>query len=169
MFLAFVFLGTLAIPGASGQVQGVPVVLIGDAIQRSHISSSTELPEQPRPNPPKAFLSARVNPYSILTAGVYVAVWMDMTRTESEMPHFKEQDPLAKPLLLLPKPLYFLSGTLTATGVNWLGGKMRESQRWHKIWWLPQAISAAGNMSGYGYTRANASPSEASLRRSKAK
>lgn len=38
-------------------------------------------------------------------------------------------DPLAKPLLLLPKQLYYASGTLFATGVNWLGPRMERSAR----------------------------------------
>jgi hypothetical protein len=84
---------------------------------------------------------------------VYAAVWLDMTETQSSMPNFKEADPLARPFLLLPKPLYYASGTMLGTGVNWLGLKMQRSERWRKIWWLPQAVSIAANLSGYGYTR----------------
>jgi hypothetical protein len=114
-------------------------------------------------------LRARINPFSVLTAGVYAASWLDMTETQSLMPHFKEDDPLARPLLLLPKPLYYASGTLFATDVNWLGLRMERSPRWHKIWWLPQALSIAGGLSGYAYTRSNSSKTTISSTRAAGK
>jgi hypothetical protein len=69
-------------------------------------------------------IRARFSPHVILSAGVYAAVWLDMTETQASMPNFKEADPLARPFLLLPKPLYYASGTMLGTGVNWLGFKM---------------------------------------------
>jgi hypothetical protein len=98
-------------------------------------------------------IRARFSPHVILSAGVYAAVWLDMTETQASMPNFKEADPLARPFLLLLKPLYYASGTMLGTGVNWLGFKMQRSERWHKIWWVPQVLSIAANLSGYGYTR----------------
>jgi hypothetical protein len=55
--------------------------------------------------------------------------------------------------------LIFRVGSLLATGVDWLAWKMKESPRRHKGWWLPQAISIAGNISGYGYTCSNTNAS----------
>ena len=112
-------------------------------------------PDLPRWNPKKPILGARINPYSVLSAGVYAASWTDMLKTESSLPNFREDDPLARPFVALPRPLYFASASLMATGVNWAAWKMKESPRWHKIWWLPQAVSIAANMSGYGYTCSN--------------
>ena len=93
--------------------------------------------------------------YFVLSAGVYAAAGLDMQQSESMMPHFDERDPLARPFLRLPAPAYYASAALFATGVNWLGWKMARSERWHKIWWLPQVASMAGNMAGYGYTRSH--------------
>ena len=60
--------------------------------------------------------------------------------------------------LRLPTPAYYASAALFATGMNFLGWKMARSARWHKIWWVPQLATMAGNMAGYGYTRAHPSP-----------
>jgi hypothetical protein len=138
---------------ARAQTEGVPVVLVQHAIHDPQIWSLPDAEALPRLEPRKPLIRARISPYVILSAGVYTAVWLDMTETQASMPNFKEADPLARPFLLLPKPLYYASGTMLGTGVNWLGLKMQRSERWHKIWWLPQAVSIAANLSGYGYTR----------------
>jgi len=138
---------------ARAQTEGIPVALLQHAIHDQHISSSVNADAPSRWEPRKPFIRARLSPYLFLSSGVYAAVWMDMTETQSAMPNFREADPLARPFLLLPKPLYYVSGTMMGTGVNWLGLKMQRSERWHRIWWLPQVISIAGNLSGYGYTR----------------
>lgn len=67
----------------------------------------------------------------------------------------------------LPKPLYYASGAAFATSVNWLGLKMERSPRWHKICWLPQAISIAGNLGGFAYTRSNSIVTQNSSTRAK--
>jgi hypothetical protein len=156
-FVAILLLASAGAPTARAQAQAMPVGLIDATIHDLQNPSVAGRGDLPPWNPRKPFLRARINPFSILTGGVYAASWLDMTETQSFMPHFKEADPLAKPLLLLPKPLYYASGTLIATGVNWLGLRMERSPRWHKIWWLPQALSIAGNLSGYAYTRSNSS------------
>jgi len=156
------------VPGALAQSQGIPASLIAGVIHdmenRGPVAPAAELPER---NPRKAFVLARVNPFSVLAAGVYTASWLDMTETQSFMPHFHEADPFVRPLLNLPKPLYYASGTLFATSVNWLGLKMERSPRWHKIWWLPQAISIAGNLGGFAYTRSNSIVAQNSSKRAK--
>jgi hypothetical protein len=142
---------------AQGQTEGIPVALVQHAIHDPQISSSADveaLPRlEPRLEPRKPIVRPRISPYVILSAGVYTAAGLDMTETQSSMPNFKEADPLARPFVGLPKPLYYASGTMLGTGVNWLGLKMQRSERWHKIWWLPQAVSIAANLSAYGYTR----------------
>jgi hypothetical protein len=156
-FVAVLLLASGSAPTAHAQAQAIPVGLIDATIHDLQNPNAAERGNLPPWNPRKPFLRARINPFSVLTAGVYAASWLDMTETQSFMPHFKEDDPLARPLLLLPKPLYYASGALFATGVNGLGLRMERSPRWHKIWWLPQALSIAGNLSGYAYTRSNSS------------
>ncbi|MGA7914936.1 MAG: hypothetical protein WCA00_06850 [Candidatus Acidiferrales bacterium] len=96
--------------------------------------------------------------FFVLSAGVYTAAGLDMEQTGASLPHFREYDPLARPLVGLPTSAYYVAGALFATGVNWLGWKMARSPRWHKIWWVPQATSIAGNLAGYSYTRAHELP-----------
>jgi hypothetical protein len=100
--------------------------------------------------PPKSFW--------VLTAGVYTAAGLDMQRSESMLPDFDERDPIVRPVLRLPAPAYYASAALFATGINFLGWKMARYERWHKVWWVPQVASMAGNLAGYGYTRAHPSP-----------
>jgi hypothetical protein len=170
-YIGFVVALVLApgmVPGLRAQSQGIPASLITSAIHdmenRAPVAPAAELPER---NPRKAFVLARVNPFSVLAAGVYTASWLDMTETQSFMPHFHEADPFVRPLLSLPKPLYYASGTAFATSLNWLGLKMERSPRWHKICWLPQAISIAGNLGGFAYTRSNSIVTQTSSTRTK--
>jgi hypothetical protein len=60
-----------------------------------------------------------------------------------------EANPLARPLLKLPAPAYYACGAALATGVNWVGLRMSRSKRFRRVWWLPQALSVAGNTRGY--------------------
>lgn len=95
---------------------------------------------------------------------VYTAAALDMHATEEtvqrvnqlhkEYPWFPEDysfeaDPLARPFLKLPAAAYYACGVALATGVNWLGLRMSRSKRFRKVWWLPQALSVAGNAHGY--------------------
>jgi hypothetical protein len=91
--------------------------------------------------------------YFLLSAGVYIAAAMDMQESASLRPNFHEDDPLAKPFAKLPLPAYYAHGAAFATGVNWVGWKMARSERWHKVWWLPQVCSITGNMMGYWHTK----------------
>jgi hypothetical protein len=149
--IAILIAGTFC--AARAQTEGIPVALVQHAIHDQRISSSEDAESSRKREPRKALTNARFSPYLILSAGVYTAAWLDMSETQSSMPNFTEEDPLARPFLVLPKPLYYTSGTMLGTAVNWLGWKMQRSERWHRIWWLPQAVSIATNLSAYGYTR----------------
>jgi hypothetical protein len=166
-FMAALLLGLGSASITSAQTQALPVGLIQNTIQGLQNRGTADRGELPRWNPRKPFLGARVNLFSGLAVGVYTAAGRDMANTQSLMPHFHEADPLARPLLRLPPPLYYASGTLFATSVNWLGLKMQRSSRWHKICWLPQAISIAGNLSGFAYTRSNSIATQSSSTRAK--
>lgn len=90
---------------------------------------------------------------------VYTAAALDMHATEQNRQLYQkypgyfygdyEADPFARPFVRLPAPAYYACGIAMATGVNWLGFRMSRSPRFHKIWWLPQALSVAGNTRGY--------------------
>ena len=121
-------------------------------------------------NPIKS-VSAPRKPFLLLGALVYAAAVYDMRETElgkrrwnrsvsialqtcprcisnGELVWFSDNDPLARPIVNLPTPAYFATGIAIATGVNFLGWKMARSQRFHKIWFVPQSISIAGNSWG---------------------
>jgi hypothetical protein len=104
--------------------------------------------------PPKAAASTlgERKRFILLSSIAYGAAFLDMHETISQRANFEERDPLAKPFVRLPKPAYYAIGTTIATGVNGLSWKMAHSERWHRVWWVPQAISVFGNSFGYGYT-----------------
>ena len=89
------------------------------------------------------------------SAAVYTAALLDMSETSSKLPNFREYDPLARPLLKLPTPLYFGTGVALATGINLAGWKMERSSRWRREWWIAQTVSIIGNLGGYAYTKAH--------------
>ena len=144
------------LPTARAQI--VPVSLTRTTAADSRIPSGTPLAPLPRTEVRRALKIAPPKSFFALSAGVYAAAGLDMQQSESMLPHFDEKDPLARPFLRLPAPAYYAAAALFATGVNFLGWKMARSERWHKIWWLPQVTSMAGNLAGYGYTRAHPGP-----------
>lgn len=148
----------LAALSTVAHAQIVPVSLTKTTVADSRIPSGTVLAPLPRNEPRRAIKTALPKSFFVLSAGVYTAAGLDMQLSESMLPHFEEKDPLARPFLRLPAPAYYASAALFATGVNFLGWKMARSERWHKIWWLPQVASMAGNLAGYSYTRAHPSP-----------
>lgn len=86
-----------------------------------------------------------------LSTAVYAASLADMhetmrVRNES---WWYERDPLARPIVRLPAPAYYTTGLALATGVNWVSWKMGHSRRWHKLAFVPQVISIAGNSYGF--------------------
>ena len=56
-----------------------------------------------------------------------------------------ESDPTARPFTGLPRPAYVLSSVAIGGAVSALGLKMQESQRFHRVWWVPQALQIVGN------------------------
>jgi hypothetical protein len=91
--------------------------------------------------------------FILLSVGVYAAAAMDMQESVSLMPRFHEDDPFTKPFARLPVPACYATGFAFSTGLNWLAWKLARSEKWHKVWWIPQVCSIAGNMAGYGYTK----------------
>jgi hypothetical protein len=151
----FIFLAVL-LPVARAQI--VPVSLTKTTGTDSRIPTRTVLAPPPHSELRRAVKPAVPKSFWVLTAGVYTAAGLDMQRSESMLPNFDERDPIVRPFLRLPAPAYYASAALFATGINFLGWKMALSERWQKIWWMPQVATMAGNFAGYGYTRAHPSP-----------
>lgn len=149
------FLAAL-LPAAHAQI--VPVSLLHETTGDSKIPSGVVPAPLPQNEVRRAVKPALPKSYWVLTAGVCTAAGLDMHQSESMLPHFEEKDPIVRPFLRLPAPAYYASAALFAAGMNFLGWKMARSERWHKIWWLPQVTSMAGNLAGYGYTRAHPGP-----------
>lgn len=98
------------------------------------------------PKPP-----ARTYPHRsfiVLSGIVYTAAWIDMHRTYPRRHRIAEQDPFVRPLLKLPAPAYYATGFVLATGINYLSWRMSRSKRFHRIWFLPQVLTIAGNTYG---------------------
>jgi hypothetical protein len=150
--------------GALAQTEGIPVVLLRAEIRAYRASFGVSSTQDREWKPRAALIRPRINSFAVLSAGVYTANIMDMVKTQSSLPNFEERDPLARPLLLLPRPLYYASGVLMATGVNYLGIRLRESPRFHRVWWLPQVISIGANLGGFVYTEENTYSSPHSAR-----
>jgi hypothetical protein len=144
-----------ALPAAHAQI--APVSLAREPAGDAKIPSGNVLTPLPR-EVRRAVQPALPKSFWVLTAGVYTAAGLDMQRSESMLPNFGEREPMVRPLLRLPAPAYYASAALFATGVNFLGWKVARSERWHKICWLPQVTSMAGDLAGYGYTRAHPAP-----------
>jgi hypothetical protein len=142
---------------SAARAQIVPVSLVHDAAGDSKIPSEVVLAPLPHSEVRRAVKPALPKSFFLLTAGVYTAADLDMQRSEAMLPNFDERDPFVRPFLRLPAPAYYASAALFATGINFLGWRMARSERWHKIWWVPQVCSMAGNLAGYGYTRAHPS------------
>lgn len=88
-----------------------------------------------------------------MSAAVYGFAFLDMRETMSLGPGLIEHDPLARPFTRLSPPAYYLTGAALATGVNLIAWKLGHSRRWQKLWWIPQAACASGNLYGCSKTR----------------
>lgn len=95
--------------------------------------------------------SFRKRRFVVLSAAVYAASLADMHQTMRlrNEPWWYERDPLARPIVRLPAPAYYVTGLALATGVNWLSWKMGHSKRWQRLASLPQTFSIAGNTFGF--------------------
>ena len=112
-----------AVPAARAQI--IPVSLTHEALPDSKIPTRASLTPLRRFEPRKPVKDEHKRLFWMMSAGVYTAAAFDMQETESLRPHFREYDPLARPLVGLPAPAYYAAGALFATGVNWLGWKWR--------------------------------------------
>lgn len=88
--------------------------------------------------------------WKLLTIASGAAVTLDMATTTVADGH--EEDPLARPIVKLPTPAYFAVGYTEAAAVDWLGLRMYRSRRWHRFWWVPQALQIGGNLFGASNT-----------------
>jgi hypothetical protein len=105
---------------------------------------------KPKSTPPYAGHYPNKTIFMAMAASVYVAAWIDMRGTypRSKQKGFQEVDPLARPFLKLPAPAYYATGFALATGINYLGWRMSRSRKFRRIWFIPQALTIAGNVYG---------------------
>jgi hypothetical protein len=101
-------------------------------------------PSAPRMNR-KAFVA--------MSAAAYGFAFLDMRETKAIGPGLIEHDPLARPFTQLSTPAYFATGAALVTGVNLIAWKLAHSRKLHKIWWVPQAACASGNLYGFSKTK----------------
>lgn len=93
--------------------------------------TAEELPDSPKP---KILLVAQ--------GGLSVS---DAAYTESFWaPGAKEFDPLARPVME-HKGLAVSLAVVETAGCYWLGQRMRRSERFHRIWWVPQTAGILGH------------------------
>ena len=84
----------------------------------------------------------------LLTALNAAAAFADAgyTASKAHRNDFVEYDPLAKPFVHhTPLSLGLAGGEVI--GLEWLAGRMRRSERWHRVWWLPQSVA----ITAHGY------------------
>jgi hypothetical protein len=102
-------------------------------------------------------VSAQIRPRVLDTVSVAASV-ADMASTEyllrprlyqtdlgPKTVRLQEQNPLAKPFVAAPAPVYFASGLALDYGLLRLGRRMKQSNRaWERrTWWVPQALQSA--------------------------
>lgn len=69
--------------------------------------------------------------------------------------HFREYDPLARPVVNLPTPAYGSASTGVTLGINLLADRMNRSPRWHR-WARPLLYAQIGaNLAGVATNAAN--------------
>jgi hypothetical protein len=106
---------------------------------------------------------AKIAP-KVLTALNAAVAFADAGYTASkEHRHdFVESDPLAKPFVHhTPLALSITSGEVV--GLQWLAGRMRRSERWHRVWWLPQSVAITAHAYALGTSVRNFSDAGNSL------
>ena len=155
--LAFLVLSTLLFIALSTTAQAQEAIGAVSANFTPGIRLPTTTIQPSEPPPPwkmkQPVENRSVRRFFLLSGGVYAAAVMDMQESASLRPHFREDDPLAKPFAKLPLPAYYASGLAFATGLNWLGWRMAHSEKLQRVWWLPQVCSITGNLIGYWHTK----------------
>jgi|SRR5580658_3613254 hypothetical protein len=153
--IAVLFSGAAAmaqanIPDASPQTSALlpPARLDSPSASSPIVANANPVLTQTPANPPLHFSKAK---FALLSAAVYGAAFADMHQTLQVRDYswWRENDPLARPLVRLPTPAYYATGLALATGVNWLGWKMAHSRRWHRLSPIPQLLSVSGNLYGF--------------------
>ena len=91
--------------------------------------------------------------FLVMSAAAYGFAFLDMRETKAIGSGLIEHDPLARPFTQLPTPAYYVTGAALVTGVNLIAWKMGHSRKLHKIWWVPQAVCASGNLYGFSKTK----------------
>ena len=174
LLLGFVFLSVPSSP-VKGQTESSSQSRLPDNPSSKAVALDKHQPSVPARESSKAPATTNPNgtPHNFTmttklwlasSLAVYTAAALDMHATEVTVQHVNalhkrypgfpedysfESNPLARPLLKLPAPAYYACGVALATGVNWVGLRMSRSQRFRRVWWLPQALSVAGNTHGY--------------------
>ena len=106
---------------------------------------------QEKPEAPKPKVAARV--LTALNAAVAFAD-AGYTASKEHRRDFVEYDPLAKPFVHhTPLSLGLAGGEVI--GLEWLAGRMRRSERWHRVWWLPQSVAITAHAYALGTTVRN--------------
>lgn len=148
---ALILLGQI-LPGCA-RAQNPPSITSVNLVPTNSLpstdASTTHFKETERPKQQmnrKAFVA--------MSAAVYGFAFLDMHETKSFGLSLIEHDPLARPFTRLPTPAYYVTGAAMTTGVNFVAWRLGHSRRWHKLWWIPQAACAYGNIYGYGTTKA---------------
>jgi hypothetical protein len=87
----------------------------------------------------------------VLTALNAAVAFADVgyTASKAHRRDFVEYDPLAKPFVHhTPLSLGLAGGEVV--GLQWLAGRMRRSERWHRVWWLPQTVAITAHAYALG-------------------
>ena len=89
-----------------------------------------------------------------LSLATYARAFLDIHESAGLGHELYEHDPLARPVVFLPRPELYLSGAAMVSGLNFVSWKMEHSRRFRKVWFVPQLASCIGNFYGYASTRA---------------
>lgn len=132
--------------------------------------SAQELPDKPQPRLAlSSFVGSTYSDFEgrelphkkawvILSLTTYAATMTDTGQTIYHMDHGGvEINPIARPFVEAPHPLYVASSLAEATLCNVLGSKMQRSNKkiFRKTWWLPQALQISGSAWGIATTYYN--------------
>lgn len=101
---------------------------------------ANELPSTPDP---KVAAEQRA-PFkrALLGAAHASAAFADTAYTQAHIyaPGAYERDPFARPIVRHAGLAYGVAAGEMA-GLWWLSGRMERSERWHRVWWVPQAVA----------------------------
>jgi hypothetical protein len=109
-------------------------------------SSYGQNPELPvKPSPSKAWRA--------LAAFNFTATMMDVGATINDKnnwgEYFYERNPMAQPIVHLPNAAFATVFAVDSVGVSMIGLKLQRSERFHRIWWLPQLLDAGSHLWGF--------------------